>query len=156
MRRGLSLMEVVLAALVIGVSAIPVLELMRSSTSSLEINQVDAAARGLAADVLERLSGPLNFADPLVGAVTKNTAGVPVAWDVVFGDDRSLTHGFPKAEVSRLLDQYRVKLLVKMHQASEHGGSSDLSGMTCYEVHAMWFDRDERLKEVAFARLVEQ
>jgi hypothetical protein len=156
MRRGLSVLEVVLAALVIGVSAIPVLELMRSSTVSLEINLVDAAARGLAADVLERLSGPPNFEDPLVGVVTKKSAGQPVDWETVFADDRALAHAFPKADVARLLDQYKVKLLIKMHKASEHGGSSDVSGMTCYEVHALWLDRQERLKEVTFARLVEQ
>lgn len=155
MRRGLSVVEIVLAALVIGFSALPVLELLRSSTVSLQVNEVDAAARGLAADVLERLSGPLNYQDPLVGRVIQDATGVPTDWQLIFGDDRSLAHGFPKPQVAKLLDQARALLLIKMHKASEHG-AANLAGMTCYEVHVLWYDQQERLKEVAFARLVEQ
>ena len=155
-RAGLSVTEVVLAALVIGVSAIPVLELMRGSTANLEVNQIDAVARGIAADVLERISGPPNFNDAMMGKAIDNAMGAPAAWDTILKEDPSLARGFPTAELAKLLDQYEVKLQLKVHKPSDHSTTYDLADMKCCEVRVTWKDREDRAKEVTFARLVEQ
>jgi hypothetical protein len=154
MPRGLSLVELVVAALVLGVSAIPVLELIRASTVTLEITETEAAARTLAADVLERLAGPPLFGDPLLSRSARSLVGAEVAWDALVYTDAFLAWGYPARDLASLLDQAGVRIRISMERPFSHAALGTTTGMDCIRVTALWTDRGALPKEVTVARLV--
>lgn len=157
MRAGLSLVEVLIGVVIVGVSALPILELVRSGTVSLEVTEVEAAARQLASDVLERASGPREGLDRgLSEAFTNGVKGQPVAWSQVLELDPSLKRSFPVAELGPLLDTADVRVNLQSKSPHPHAVFGKNEGIESYVVTVQWVDRNERVKKVTLARLVER
>jgi hypothetical protein len=149
-RRALSLVEVVLGALVISVSAIPVIELIRASTASLEVTEIEAAARALGADTLERLAGPAVFGHRLWPAVADN-AEVPA--QVMLESDPVLARGYPRETLGPLLARHHTTLSVSLERDLSHPAWGDRKGMDRYRVRVRWLGLDDNAREVALVRL---
>lgn len=158
MRRGLGLTEIVLAAFVIGVSALPVLELIRSSTSSLEVTEAEVAARSLAADVLEQIAARTVDGSSSLDVVSSKFKGVPRAWDVVLDQNAALREHFPRAELAPILNLVQARVTVDWDEPYGHPALGTGSDLTLYKVTVAWqapgdLARGER--EVTLARLTE-
>lgn len=154
-RRGLSLVEVCLAALIIGGSALVVIELMRSSTVSLEVTEAELAARSLGADILERFAGQPFIKDNGMQKVAKITLGAPVPWDQIVSEDEWLKHAYPLDRLKPLLDTAEVKVQLDAGP-SKHARFAGTKGMDLYTVRVTWADRFDLRKEAVFARLVDR
>lgn len=139
-RAGISVMEIVLGALILGVSGVAVLELMRSSTSNLEVTEIEAVARGLAADTLERYSHQAMFDGPRFARTTERMMGVPLPWSQLVGDDPSLRYGFPREQLSQLLDLHDVRLTLKLTRPYPSASFGRAGKMSAIEVTAHWTD----------------
>lgn len=167
---GFSLIEVVVAALIIGSSAIMILELIRASTVTLEITEYEAAARTLGSDVMKRLVGrKLANADPLVldpttrrpsqfvnGPVPFRTLFEPAADGKVA--DLALARAYPLAEVGKLLDLTEATVTITVEspwKGNTPGGTQDAqlypdvysrpisrstTGLDLYRVHVKYMD----------------
>ena len=157
-RPGLSLVEVLMGAVIIGVSALPILELIRSGTASLEVNEIDAAARQLASDVLERLCGP-NYGTPRVPPPLRAMLRSPAAWRDFVSADPALAYGYPVSPgqpLARLLDTADVRVTLEEQSpftAAAVPGGSDLAA---YTVTVSWSDRNDQRKKVKIARIVDR
>jgi hypothetical protein len=152
--RGLSLVELVIAALVLGVSGVVVLELIRSSTVHLQLTEAEVAARGFAADVMERYGGPPHF---VAQAASKTTTGLfkaEVGWDDLLSNDPWLREGFPREAVAPLLDKALVRLQMKREPAPPHPALGTPEGLILVTVTVSWIDHDDRRREVSLARYV--
>ena len=159
-RLGMSLMEVVIGALILGVSGVLVIELVRSSTVNLELTEIEAVARGLAADLLERYAQG-SYADAASEQkATKITFGVPVKWDAAV-DDPAFRFGFPKEKLQSLLDTYQVMFTVDVKPLAHptYGGAS----LSHVSVKVQWLDQTGRsrdasseYKSVTYACLVDR
>lgn len=155
-RSGLSLVEVLIAAVIIGVSAIPVLELVRSGTAQLEVSEIEAASRQLGADVLERIAGP-SLGDKEKGLSAKfvSTMKGDLRWDEVIKEDPSLARNFPFDGIRSLLDLAEVRVAVEKKSPVEHPALGPAKQLEAYIVKVSWKDRNEERKEVTYARLVD-
>lgn len=181
---GFSLIEIVVAALVIGSSAIMILELIRASTVTLEVTEYEAAARTLAADVMKRLVGQkLADADPLLidPKTRKPTQFVnaPIPFRTLFEPangqfaDKALARAFPLGEVGKLLDltEATVKITVESPWKGDASSSTPdpqlypdvyskpisntTTGIDLYRVNVHYMDpRDKREKDVNLVRLL--
>lgn len=175
---GFSLVEIVVAALIIGSSALLVLELIRSSTVTLEVTEYEAAARTLAGDVMKRLAGQLLAdADPLLldPKTRKPTAFVnaPIPYKTLLQADKALGKSFPVTEVGKLLDltDATVKIRVESPWTGDSASqtpdaqlypqlysapiSKTTTGIDLYRVVVHYMDpRDKREKEVSLVRLL--
>src|SRR5260370_453394 len=89
-KTGLSLIEILIGAVIIGVSAVPVLELVRSGTSQLEVSEIEAAPRQLGADVLERVAGPPLIHDKGLSEALLMLKEKPGRWEQVIQADPPL------------------------------------------------------------------
>lgn len=147
-------MELVLGALILGVSALAVLELMRSGTANLEITEAESAARALASDLMERLSEPPSFGTPVFGDTAERFLGVPLGWREFMQHDPSLRYGFPPGDLPKLLDLFDVRLRVTRERPFIHPTLGRRSGMEAYTVSAEWTEGEHR-REVTYACLVE-
>jgi type II secretory pathway pseudopilin PulG len=139
-RRALSLLEVVIGALILGISGVIVLELIRSSTVSTQVTEVEAVARGLAADVLERFSAEARGSGTAAGKVTESMTGVPLAWRDLVDDDGPLRYGFPRAELEKLLDFHDVRVILKGTANYDHPSFDTGFAMKALEVTVQWSD----------------
>lgn len=151
-RRGLSLLEVLLGALIIGVSALSILELIRSGTQVLEVTEAEAAARQLAADVLRRLCGPRLGKDlGLTDTFKTMMGGHPQLWSDIVEKDPPLKEGFPVDALKGLLNAADARLELAVTDDDTYGkGRVQKVVVTVHFV-----DRNERNKKVTFARLIE-
>lgn len=149
------MVEALIGALIIGISAISILELMRSSTASLEVTETEAAARQLGADLLRRVCGPRLGPETGITPAFKLLLGQPARWSDVVAADAALAHGFPSAALAGLLDtaDVRLSLSVKPFTHAALAGAKDLESV---EVTVQFVDRNDRGKLVKFARLVEK
>ena len=154
-RRGLSLVEALIGALIIGVSAISILELIRSGTSSLEVTEVEAAARQLGADVLRRVSGPRLGPESGITPAFRTLMGQPARWSDVLAADAALARGFPSTALAGLLDtaDVRLSLAIKPLVHPALGGATNVESV---EVTVHFTDRNDNRKRVKLARLVEK
>jgi prepilin-type N-terminal cleavage/methylation domain-containing protein len=163
MRKGFTLVEVLFAALIVGGSAVIVIDLVRATTQSTEVTEVEAFARGLAADVLERLAATGNStapeADPWLKAMlgpdlNKTPIEVPPqAWDHVLTQDRSLAYGFPAADLKSLLDGAQLKIAIT--RLLPYADRDDKQSVA-WKVTASWINQQGRTREVNYARIVAQ
>jgi hypothetical protein len=149
------MVEALIAAMIIGVSALSILELIRSGTASLEVTEAEAAARQLGADVLRRVCGPrlgreTGITDKLVPLLAK-----PARWNQVLEGDPALAHGFPTAELKSLLDSADVRLSLDI-QPAKHAALNGAPGVKTVVVTVHYTDRNARNKKVNLARLVEE
>ena len=152
---GLTVMEVVLGALIVGCAAIPVLELIRSSTVALEITEIETAARGLGADVLESIAeADASPRSPLPGT-GDSMMGVERRWDEVVDESPSLRKAFPKSDLSSLFDTAEVKVAVTKESPCAHPAVAGGPGLDWYEVTVSWRGHDGQRKGVTLGRLVE-
>lgn len=152
--RGLSLLEIIFGAMIIGLSALPVLELLRSSTVSLQVTETEAAARALAADVLERFASPVHGASREVSRVTSHMLGVPLPWQQIIREDPFLSYGFPK-KLEPLLEQSDLKIMLSVKTVS-HPALAPSTGVEWYTVTASFKDRFDGRTEVALGRFVDR
>ena len=154
--RGLSLVEVLIAAVIIGVSTIPVLELVRSGTVRLEISEVEAACRQLGADVLERIAGPAlgDKQKGLSATFITNMKG-DLRWDDLIKQDPALAHHYPFDGMKALLDQAEARISVDRQSPVEHPSLGPGKQLESYSVTISWKDRNDERKEVTYARLVD-
>jgi hypothetical protein len=152
----MSLLEVMLAALVVGVSAIAVADVVRTGTATVEVTEVEVAARRLAADVLERYSGAPVGKDREVGDVTQILGGAPAAWEDLIADDPSLARGFPRDAIRRVLAQARVRVLREVVSPFTHPSLGPTAGLELHKVTVTWNDRFDRPRQVELARLVDR
>src|SRR5207244_2003348 len=130
-----------------------VLELMRSSTVSLEVTEVEIAARSLGADVLERFAGqPVVKGDGMM-KLARIGLGAPVPWDQIVNEDDWLKHGYPVDKLRPLLDNANVKIELDAGP-SKHARFAGTRGMDLYQVRVTWTDRNDTVKEAVFARLI--
>lgn len=157
--RGVSMVEILIAALIIGVSAIPVLELVRSGTSQLEVTEIEAAARQLGSDVLERVAAPLMSGDKEkeIEQKFRGLMKTPLRWSQIVNADDSLKKDFPKKGqgLPELLDLYDVRVRLEVKSPYPHASLGPSSTLEAYIVTVDWKDRKDERKEVTFARLVE-
>lgn len=153
-KRGLSLVEALIGAVIIGVSALPILELIRSGTASLEVTEAEAAARQLGADLLRRVCGPRLGPETGITPAFRNLLGQPARWSDVVKADAALGHGYPSGALASLLDtaDVRLSLAVKPFTHAALGGASVESVV----VTVSYTDQSDRAKQVKFARLVEK
>lgn len=148
--RGASLIELALAALIVGVSTIPILELLRSSTASVEITAAEAAARGLAADVLERLAGPPSLDGPQFPA---SRFGREVPWQDVFTEDAVLAKGLPLSHLESLLERHRVTLRIERDRDLSDPTWVTAKGLDRYRVRVRWVAAGEQVREATLVKL---
>jgi hypothetical protein len=154
-RRALSLVEVLLGAFIIGVSALPILELMRSGTESLEITETEAAARQLGADLLRRLAGPRTDLDLGLSKNLENDLKArPTRWEQMLEEDPALKHGFPADALKGLLDNANVRLSLEVIAPYPHEALGKAPAQALI-VTVFWTDRNGRDKKVKLARLVD-
>lgn len=138
MRRGVSMLEIVIGALVLGISGVVVIELIRSNTTNLQLTEIEAVSRGLAADLLERYSRPTIDDTSGVGGSTQAALGVPAKWDTLLSD-AAFAHGFPRDKLSKILEQYGVMFNVdrKKYTHASYGPKNDLIHVA---VTVKWLD----------------
>lgn len=159
MRSGVSMIEVVLGAIILGLSGVTVMELVRSNTVNLQITEVEAAARGLAADCMERFSKRASYASPDMVKMLQKMQGIPQVWKDVITTDPTLNHQLPTEDVSKLLDLYDVKLQVQFKPVV-HASLGDKPRIRKIEVEVSWNDprlygsSGSELKKVTYAALV--
>lgn len=137
-RRGVSMLEIVIGALVLGISGVVVIELIRSNTTNLQLTEIEAVSRGLAADLLERYSRPTVNDQSGVGASAQAAMGVPAKWDTLLADP-AFNHGFPKDKLSKILEEYGVMFNVerKNYTHASYGAKND---MVHVSVTVKWLD----------------
>jgi hypothetical protein len=137
-RRALSLVEIVIGALILGFSGVAVMELVRTNTVGLQVTEIEAVARGLAADVLERYAAaPRVLADRL-GAGAKDLQGVPLLWRDVLEHDAGLRYGFPQGALEKLLDTYVVRITLRLTPNYDHASFDPDRTMKALEVTVQW------------------
>ena len=154
MRRGLSLVEALIAAMIIGVSALTILEAIRSGTRQLAVTEAEAAARQLGADLLRRVAGPRLGPDTGVSDNLRHVLAQPARWSLVLQEDAALAQGFPRDALAPLLDEVGVRLQLTIAPCTDPGVGDapvDSAVVTVY-----WADRNERQKKVTLARLLER
>lgn len=154
-RRALSLVEVLIGAVIIGVSAIPVLELVRSGTSRLEVTEIEVAARQVGSDLLERVAGPGLGVDKGLTDAFKALINQQFSWSQLLKEDKSLARAFPAAALNPLLELADVRVRLQVESPFEHPTLGKLEDLEAYSVTVTWNDRDVR-KQVTFARLVDR
>ena len=154
-RGGLSLVEVLIGALIIGASALPVLELIRSGSAGLEITEIEAAARQLGADVLERVAGPRVGTDRGLSESFKKLKGTRMPWEAVIKGDPALARDFPFDGLRSLLDLHDVRLELTIQSPYEHPVLGPAKDLEAYVVKVTWKDQHDEPKEVTCARLVD-
>lgn len=153
--------EVVIGALSLGFSGVTVMELVRGSTANLQVTEVEAAARGMAADLLERYSRPSIYDVPGESANLRNFLGRPLTWDQHL-EDPATGYGFPRERIGKLLDQFQVRFvvdIVRFPHPSFNGAQ-----MTKVIVTAQWPEpiagvvrsSSSELREVTYACLVDR
>lgn len=153
--RGLSLVEVLIGAVIIGVSALPVLELIRSGTRSLAITGTEAAARQLGADLVRRLSGPRIGQDRGVSPALAALLAAPARWSQVLDADPSLAYGFPVKELAPLLDEADVRVALEIKSPFAHPALGSAAAVDAFIVTVYWNDANQRSRQVKLARLVD-
>lgn len=154
-RSGLSLVEVLIGAVIIGVSALPVLELVRSGTAQLEISEIEAAARQLGADLLERVAGPSIGTDKGLPKAFEGMKSSPIRWDDVIQADAALKKDFAIEGLRSLLDQADVRLELTIKSPFEHPVLGPAKELEAFIVTVHYTDRNDVRKKVTFARLVD-
>lgn len=155
-RSGLSLVEVLIAAFIVGVSAIPVLELVRSGTSQLEISEIEVAARQVGADLLERVAGPGLGEDKGLTPAFKLRLAQPVSWGQVLDADASLAKKFPrKSSLTDLLDKHDARVHLTVHEPYDHPVAGAARKLAAYVVTVTWTGTGDAARKVTFARLVD-
>lgn len=160
-RAGISMTEIVLGALILGTSGVTVLELVRGSTVNLQVTEIEAAARGMAADLLERYSQPSVHDLPGESANLRNFLGRPLSWDQHV-EDPATGYGFPREKVGKLLEQYGVRFIVNIERIPH--ASFGNAKMTRVTVTAQWSDpipggarvTGSEIREVTYACLVDR
>ena len=152
-RRG-SLAEAVIAALVIGVSALPILELLRSGTATLQVTEEASAAHRLCADVLETISGRSLTPDAGLAETLAPFLGTPAPWDLVLAADPSLSAGFPAKQLGPILSRCQAKVKIEIVSPYQHASLGAGQGVKLHRVTVMWLDHADQAKEVVLARLV--
>lgn len=158
-RRGISMIEVVLGAIILGLSGVTVMELVRSNTVNLQITEVEAVSRGLAADCLERFSRRASYSSPTMTRLLQKMQGVPLPWKDVVEGDPSLKYQLPLEDVSKLLELYDVKLQVQF-KAVTHPSFGEKPRIRTLEVEVSWNDprlhatAGSELRKVTYAALV--
>ena len=155
-RRALSLVEVVIAAMIIGVSAIPVLELVRSGTSRLEVTEIEVAARQVGSDLLERVAGHPLGQDKGLSEQFKNLLDQEFRWSQVLEKDTSLKKNFPADALNPLLEQHDVRVKLEIKSPWEHPSQGKVDGLEAVSVTVSWTDRNDERKKVTLARVVER
>lgn len=153
-RIGLSLVEVVFAALIIGFSALPILNLVRSGTVAAQVTEVEAAARALAGDVLERLAARADRPDAMAIRVVDQLKGMSTRWADLY-DDKFLKHGFPFPELAPILNKADMRIAVRVEAPAKHAVFRGLKHVRLFEITASWTHRLDVRREVKLARLVE-
>lgn len=155
-KRGLSLVEVLIAAVIIGVAAIPVIELVRSGTVHLQVSEVEAASRQLGADVLERIAGTA-LGDKEKGLSAKFLTNMKgdLRWDEVIKEDPSLARKFPFEGMKTLLDLAEVRISIERKSPYEHPSLGPAKELESFSVKVSWKDRNDERKDVTYARLVD-
>lgn len=154
-RNGLSLVEVLIAAFIVGVSAIPVLELVRSGTSQLEISEIEVAARQVGADLLERVAGPSLGEDKGLTPAFRLLLSQPVAWSQVLAADESLDNPLQSKEIAALLDKHDTRVQLTVQEPFDHPVSGTARKLASYSVTVSWTGTADAARKVTFARLVE-
>ena len=153
--------EIVLGALILGTSGVTVLELVRGSTVNLQVTEIEAAARGMAADLLERYSLPSVNDLPAQTATVQNFLGRPLTWEDHV-QDPAMGYGFPREKIGKLLDQYNVRFIVNIEKVPH--ATFGTAKMTRVSVIAQWSDplpggtrgSTSELREVSYACLVDR
>lgn len=154
-RRGLSLVEVLIGAFIIGISALPILELIRSSTSALEVTEVEVAARQFGADVLERVAGPRVGPDRGLEAL-RILMESPISWTELVKKDPTLAKSFPVYALGSLLETADVRVFLVEKESYPHPAIGDGDELSAYRVTVSWTDRHDRRKKVTLARFVDR
>ena len=179
-RPAFTLIEIVVAAMVIGSSALMIIELIRSSTASLEVTEYEAAVRTLASDVMTRLTGPKQLPyDPFLLQKASNGApqpttfvNAPVPYETFLKGDPALNINYP-AELKKLLDITEAKVRVHFESPWQGTGTGDtaypnlgqelyqgtppatFTGVELYTVSVEFIEpRNKEQKEVKLVRLV--
>ena len=153
------MIEVVLGAFILGLSGVTVMELVRSNTVNVQITEVEAVARGLAADCMERYSRRASYASPTLVKNLQKMQGIPLVWKDVIASDPTMNYQLPAEDVSKLLDLYDVKLQVKFSPVT-HASLGDKPRIRKLEVEVSWNDPrlygagGTELKKVTYAALV--
>lgn len=149
-RRAVSLAEVALAAGILAVSVIPVIELIRSNIVALEITQVESVARSLGADVLERLCGPHLFGgDTFQSAVF----GADTPWDLVVLPEPTLARGLPVEHLKALLARHRLTVRIDRELDLADPSWVTVKGFDRYTVTVRWTSDSGSPREIRLARL---
>jgi hypothetical protein len=152
---GLTLVEVVLAALIIGGSGVIVMDLVRATTVATEITEVDALARGVAADVLERFAGAPSGVGEELERATELMIGTEQSWEVMLTQDRALALGFPKQALKPILDTADVRITIERQHPYKKPEYGDDEDSVAWTVTARWTDPvTQQRKGVTYARLV--
>jgi hypothetical protein len=151
---GLSLTEIVVGALIIGLSALPILELSRSSTVHLQVSHTEAVARAVAADVLERFASPVHGEGRQVGTITQSVLGAPAPWQQIIKADPYLSYRFPR-KLESVLENSQVKISLDVKTVS-HPALAPSTGVQWYTVTVSFKDRYEGRTEVTLGRFVDR
>lgn len=149
-RPAFSLAEIAIAALIIGVSAIPVIELLRATTATFEVNEIEACARALAADVMERFSG----APALRPAeIPQKYLKTELPFDQLIIADPTLSRGYPMGTLEPLLRRHRTTVILDRETDVEAPAWGKAKGADRYRVTVRWMATDSRSREVTLVRI---
>lgn len=148
------MVEALIGAFIIGVSALSILELVRSGTRSLEVTEAEAAARQLGADLLRRVTGPRLGPETGITQALRIQLGQPTRWSDVVRADPALAQGFPTKDLAGLLDTADVRLSLSIKDfAHEALGPARVESV---EVTVHFTNRNDVARQVKCARLIEK
>lgn len=148
------MVEALLGAFIIGVSALSILELVRSGTQSLEVTEAEAAARQLGADLLRRVVGPRLGPETGITEALRNQLGQPTRWSDLLRAEPALAHDFPTKELQGLLDTADVRLSLEIKDFPHEAlGPARVESV---EVTVHFTNRNDVARQVKCARLIEK
>jgi hypothetical protein len=151
--RGVSVIEIAVAAMVLGCSGVPVLELIRSSTTLVSMSETEVAVRGFATDVLQRFAGPPHAGGPLVAPGTEHLLARPIPADLLIAADPYLARGLAGRELESLLRLAEATVSLAVVPPRDPALAA-ADGLDCIVLTVAWTNPGERRKEVTLASLV--
>ena len=141
-----------MAALILSFAVVPLLELLRSGTTAMEIPDVEIAARTLAADVLERFAASSSVKDRLGSRRLNGLLGREVPWDELLDADPILAAGMPRAALTPMLEQAATRVKIQLGKRHLHPSLDPAAVLFEDRVSVTWTDAADRRREVTLAR----
>lgn len=153
MRRGISVLEVVLALAVMAIALVPLIEAARSGAATVRPRETDLMVANLASGVLERLTAPPINIDELR---ERYAGGAELSTDELLELAREVFGVLPDDVVARIRDAGLTLVLARAERltTAEPDGTTS-KGLEQWTATATW-TQDGRPKTRRFTRVTAQ